>query len=85
MTLDELNTLFDAACNAQQRANSEDVALWSCRGAGLKAVVEELRAEMHADPGCCWACEDNEKLLKGILASDGVEAPAIRAAAGGGE
>jgi len=71
MNMQELNTLFDAACNAQQRANSEGVTLWSCWGAGLNAVVEKLRAEMHADPGCCWACEDNEKLLKSILASDG--------------
>ena len=54
MTLEELNTLFDAACSAQQRANSEDVSLWSCRGAGLKAVVGALRDEVDR----IWVADD---------------------------
>jgi hypothetical protein len=81
MNLNELNTLFDAACNAQQRANSEDVSLWSCRGVGLKAVVEALR-DAYTSTG--YRMMTNHHFDE-ILASDGVEAPAIRAAAGGGE
>ena len=82
MNLDELNTLFDAACNAQQRANSEDVTLWSCRGAGLKAVVEAIRDEVKGEWGWGLDLLDCEMIFDEILASDGVEAPAIRAAAG---
>jgi len=70
MTLDELNTLFDAACSAQQRANSEDVTLWSCRGAGIRAVVLAIRDEMSG----ASRLRDIERLFQEILASDGVEA-----------
>ena len=66
MTLNELSTLFDAACSAQQRANSEDVTLWSCRGAGLKAVVEALRDEFWMQYGLRAGFDE-------ILASDGVK------------
>jgi hypothetical protein len=70
MTLNELNTLFDAACNAQQRANSEDVSLWSCRGAGLKAVVAALRDELRTPLyHCSW--EDIDDFLTEILAIAG--------------
>jgi hypothetical protein len=72
MTLNELNALFDAACNAQQRANSEDVSLWSCRGAGLKAVVEALRDEIVEDGNCLY-CVGTTKMYNEILASDGVK------------
>jgi hypothetical protein len=66
MTLQELNTLFDAACNAQAQANSEDVSLWSCRGAGLKAVVEALRDKVARS-------EYPLRTINEILASDGVD------------
>jgi hypothetical protein len=69
MTLQELNTLFDAACNAQQRANSEDVTLWSCRGAGLKAVVEALRDYLSN----ALLDERVHDAMNEILASDGVD------------
>jgi hypothetical protein len=72
MTLDELNTLFDAACNAQQRANSEDVSLWSCRHAGLKVVVEALRDEIVEDGNCLY-CVGTTKMYNEILASGGVK------------
>jgi hypothetical protein len=49
MNMKRLNIVFDAACNAQAQANSEMVTLWSCRSAGLKAVVEELRDEFAFD------------------------------------
>jgi hypothetical protein len=79
MTLEEINTLFDAACNAQQRTNSEDVSLWSCRGAGLKAVVEALRDAMRTPRYSSW--EDIDDFMTEILTSDGVDKP-IHAAAG---
>jgi hypothetical protein len=70
MTLEDLEEIYNKAAS--------NVAFLQYEGpdhrAGIRAVVAELRSEMHADPGCCWACEDNEKLLKSILASDGVEA-----------
>jgi len=74
VTLDELSTLFDAACNAQAQANREDVSLWSCRGAGLKAVVEALRDEIedtYEREGCSWDGAHAHNRMNEILASDG--------------
>jgi hypothetical protein len=50
----------------------------ACDATGIRAVVTAIQNEFREDYGV-W-----ERFSK-ILASDGEEAPAIRAAAGGGE
>jgi hypothetical protein len=77
MTLDELDMIFAAHCLTDRKAD---------RRAGIRAVVEALRDELRRE----WFLDDSgleavERWMTEILASDGVEAPAIRAAAGGGE
>ncbi len=86
MTLDELNTVFDFAVSRSIQTNREDLPPWAHRRAGLKAVVEALRDEIWPEKyvsGADWDIGDAVRVLDEILASDGVEAPAIRAAAGG--
>jgi hypothetical protein len=73
MTLDELNTVFDFAVSRSIQTNREDVSLWSCRGAGIRAVAEAIMNQMKYNPTRCWACSDNDELWNEILASDGVK------------
>jgi hypothetical protein len=84
MTLHELNTVFDFAVSRSIQTNREDLPPWAHRGAGIRAVVEALRDEfgriMH--PSDDWNRMGVVDVFNEILASDGVEAPAIRAAAG---
>ncbi len=82
MTLNDLEQAFVDGCYRSILANREDLPEKAHRRAGIRAVVLAIRDEIGLDPGCCDECKDNKKLFREILASDGVEAPAIRAAAG---
>jgi len=81
MTFNDLEQAFVDGCYRSILANREELPEKAHRRAGLKAVVEALRDEIVED-GDCLYCVGTTKMYNEILASDGVEAPAIRAAAG---
>ncbi len=73
MTLDELNTLFDAAVSRSILSNREDLPEKAHRRAGLKAVVEAIRDEVKGERGWGLDLLDCEMIFDEILASDGVK------------